>query len=56
MWPTFENFKLELENWLNQHHPDYLREVGYREWTNAFSGCHHSMVIIINNRNHNCCI
>ncbi|GBC00702.1 hypothetical protein RclHR1_39450001, partial [Rhizophagus clarus] len=37
--------KLEFENWLNQHHPDYLREVGYREWMNVFSGCHHSMLM-----------
>ncbi|GBC09807.1 hypothetical protein RclHR1_09120004 [Rhizophagus clarus] len=43
--PSEKVINLELENWLNQHHPDYLRKVGYREWTNTFSGRHHSMLM-----------
>ena len=50
MWPTPEEFKFELERWLNQHHPNYIQEVGHIEWTNAYSGRHNSLVIIVNYR------
>jgi len=46
MWPTFEDYKKKLEDWLRSHHPNYLEEFGAVPWTNAFSGHHHSMVII----------
>jgi hypothetical protein len=50
MWPTFEEYKESFEKWLKANHPNYLNEVEYQEWTNAFSVKHHSLVIIINYR------
>jgi hypothetical protein len=47
MWPNFEEYKQELEKWLNLNHPNYLQELGDREWINNFSGKHHSLVIIV---------
>jgi hypothetical protein len=51
MWPDFDEFKHELESWLRTHHPNYLNEIGEREWTNLFCGKHHSSVIITNYQN-----
>ena len=48
MWPKYEEFKKELEEWLGECHPIYLQEVNYREWNNYFSVKHCSSVIIIN--------
>jgi hypothetical protein len=48
MWPTFDEYKRSIEKWLTKNHPDYLNELGDREWSNLFSGRHHSAVIIIN--------
>lgn len=48
MWPTFEDYKKGLEDWLILHHPNYLTEMGEVPWTNSFTGNHHSMVIIVN--------
>jgi hypothetical protein len=48
MWSSFDNYKSELENWLNSNHLNYLKELGERKWTNSFVGNHHTMVIIIN--------
>ena len=48
MWPSFEEFKVSLENWLKSNHPDYLKDFGGLEWANTFTGKHHSMVIIAN--------
>jgi hypothetical protein len=47
LWPNFEQYKKALEKWLNDNHPDYLKEVGSREWTNSFTGNHHSAVNIV---------
>lgn len=47
MWPTFEDYKVALEEWLNSNHPNYIKEMGNREWANAFIGKHHSLVIIV---------
>jgi len=47
MWPTFEEFKRELEIWLKSRHPKYLNEIGDRGWMNNFVGKHHSKVLII---------
>ena len=51
MWPDFNELKRETENWLRSRHPNYLEELGEREWMNYFAGKYHSMVIIINYRN-----
>lgn len=51
MWPTFDEFKDGLGNWLKTNHPLYISEIGEREWTNLFCGKHHSMVIVVNYRN-----
>jgi hypothetical protein len=49
MWPSsFDDYKSELENWLNLNHPNYLKELGERKWANSLVGNHHTMVIIIN--------
>lgn len=48
MWPKYEEYKKELEEWLGERHHNYLQEVNYREWNNYFSGRHHSSIIIIN--------
>jgi len=45
MWPTFEKYKLELRGWLNTCYPEYFQEVGYREWTNTYTGRHHSLLL-----------
>jgi hypothetical protein len=47
MWPTFEEYKKKLEDWLESHHPNYLNDIGNVPWINAFTGNHHSMVIIV---------
>jgi hypothetical protein len=52
MWPKFEEYKHELEKWLNSSHPKYLKETGELEWANFFSGQHHSAVIIISFNKH----
>ncbi|CAB4373717.1 unnamed protein product [Rhizophagus irregularis] len=44
LWPSFDDFKSELEKWLNLHHPNYLKEVSERKWTNSFVGNHHTMI------------
>jgi len=51
MWPTLEEFKSAMENWLGAKHQNYISEIGEREWTNQFCGKHHSMVIVVNCRN-----
>ena len=51
MWPSFEKYKEALEMWLNSNHPTYLKETGERDWINAFSGKHHSSVIIVSYNN-----
>jgi len=48
MWPSFEEFKCNLEKWLKTNHPSYLKDIGEREWSNAFTGKHHTAVNIIN--------
>lgn len=48
MWPSFEEFKASLERWLNSKHPNYLKGMENVDWTNAFTGRHHSGVIIVN--------
>jgi hypothetical protein len=47
MWPSFEEFKSALEKWLQTKHPNYIKDMGSREWSNVFSGRHHTAVIII---------
>jgi len=42
-----EEFKSALEKWLQTKHPSYIKDMGDREWSNAFSGRHHTAVIII---------
>jgi hypothetical protein len=48
MWPTFEELKASLERWFKSNHPNYLKGLENTEWANAFSGRHHSSVIIVN--------
>ncbi|CAB4417898.1 unnamed protein product [Rhizophagus irregularis] len=45
LWPNFNDYKVGLENWLNKNHPNYLKELGERKWTNLFTGQHHSMLL-----------
>jgi hypothetical protein len=47
MWPTPDEYKQALENWLKSNHRNYLKDQGDREWSNAFIGKHHSLVIIV---------
>jgi len=47
MWPSFDDYKSELEKWLNSNYPNYLKELGERKWTNSFVGNHHTIVTII---------
>ncbi|UZO05277.1 uncharacterized protein OCT59_025635 [Rhizophagus irregularis] len=30
LWPSFDDFKSELEKWLNLHHPNYLKEIQHK--------------------------
>jgi hypothetical protein len=45
--PVPDEYKQALEKWLNSNHRNYLKEQGEREWSNAFIGKHHSLVIIV---------
>ena len=47
-WLTYEEYKQAIEGWLNSNYTKYLYEAGEIEWTNSFSGKHHSMVIVAN--------
>ncbi|RGB35327.1 hypothetical protein C1646_759498 [Rhizophagus diaphanus] len=37
IWPSFEEYKALIEKWLNSNHANYLKEIGDREWVNAFT-------------------
>jgi hypothetical protein len=49
MWPNFNDLKSGMERWLQKNHADYFKELGEKDWTNAFAGKHHSMVNIVIN-------
>ncbi|PKY37056.1 hypothetical protein RhiirB3_461193 [Rhizophagus irregularis] len=44
LWPSFDDYKSELEKWFNLHHPNHLKGVSERKWANSFIRNYYTMI------------